>query len=69
MKDLQCGGGALELAGSRVVDISRTCLFVVLVWQVRLDVWLNSHWVMLHVCKVILHCGLLSGDLYTFDSL
>ena len=37
MKDLQCGGGELELSGSCVVDISRTCLFVSLVWQVQMD--------------------------------
>ena len=38
-----------ELSGSCVVDISRTYLFVGLVWQVRMDLLPNSHWVMLHV--------------------
>ena len=37
MQDLQCGGGGLELFGSCVVDISRTCLFASLVWQVQMD--------------------------------
>jgi hypothetical protein len=37
MKDLQHGGGLLKLSESCGVDILRTCLFVLLVWQVRMD--------------------------------
>ena len=37
MKDLQCSGGEMELSGSCVVDILRTCFFDSSVLQVQVD--------------------------------